>query len=79
MDAITFTLPEFVDEQVDCMDPLAILLVREGAGEEAYTLHRQHMAGVQQLIEGAIIQQRPDLDDEYEQRVVSRSIKRQHN
>lgn len=75
---MTFFLPEFVDEQVDCMDPLAILLVREGANEEAYQMHRQHMAGVQQVIEGAIIQQRPDLDDEYEQRIAYRNSKR-HN
>lgn len=70
-------LPEYIVEAegVDCMDPLAILLMREGANEEAYQMHRQYMASAQQIVLGAVMQQRPDLD-EYEQRVISR---KRHN
>ena len=61
-----FMLPDFIEEAIDpTSDPLAILLAREGAGQEAYIMHRQHMAGAQQIIENALIQQRPDQEDEY--------------
>ena len=48
---MTLHLPEFIDENVDYMsDPLMILLMREGAYEEAYQTARQQTAGARQIV-----------------------------
>jgi len=62
---MAFHLPEFIDECVDASDPLAILLMREGAFDEAEQLHASRLAEQRQYIERALIEQRPDQDDEY--------------
>lgn len=63
---MAFHLPEFIDECVDySSDPLLILLAREGEREEAYQTARQYTAGARQIVERALIEQRPDQDDEY--------------
>lgn len=63
---MAFHLPEFIDECVDySSDPLVILLMREGAFDEAEQLHASNLAGQRQHIERALIEQRPDQDDEY--------------
>ena len=42
---------DFIDENVDYMsDPLMILLMREGAYEEAYQTARQQTAGARQIV-----------------------------
>lgn len=42
---------DFIDENVDYMsDPLMILLMREGAHEEAYQTARQQTAGARQIV-----------------------------
>lgn len=61
-------LPEWLEETVDAADPLVILLQREGAFDEAEQLHSQRLAEQRQLVERNIIEQRPDLDDEYNER-----------
>lgn len=47
---MTMHLPEWFDEQVDPMDPLAILLAREGYGDEAYVLCQQYRSGTTQVV-----------------------------
>ena len=48
---MTLHLPEFIDENVDyTSDPLMILLMREGAYEEAYQTARQQTAGARQIV-----------------------------
>ena len=48
---MTLALPDFIDENVDYMsDPLMILLMREGAYEEAYQTARQQTAGARQIV-----------------------------
>ena len=58
---MTLALPDFIDENVDYMsDPLMILLMREGAHEEAYQTARQYTAGARQIVERSLIEQRED-------------------
>ena len=52
------SLPEFIDENIDySSDPLMIMLMREGAYEEAYQTARQYTAGARQIIERSTIEQ----------------------
>lgn len=42
---------DFIDENIDyASDPLMILLMREGAYEEAYQTARQQTAGARQIV-----------------------------
>ena len=44
-------LPDFIEENTDySTDPLMILLMREGAYEEAYQTARQQTAGARQIL-----------------------------
>ena len=55
------SLPEFIDENIDySSDPLMIMLMREGAYEEAYQTARQYTAGARQIVERSLIEQRED-------------------
>lgn len=69
---MTLHLPEFIDENVDyTSDPLMILLMREGANEEAYQMARQQTAGARQIVLQHEI-------ETCEERVVSRTRKIRH-
>ena len=69
---MTLHLPEFIDENVDyTSDPLMILLMREGAHEEAYQTARQQTAGARQIVLQREI-------EACEERAVSRTRKIRH-
>lgn len=75
---MTFHLPDWIDEAegIDASsDPLCILMAREGDYDEAYQTAMYHRAGRTQIVERAIIEQRPDEDDPMEQTWIERQRK----
>lgn len=62
---MTLHIPEFIDEMIDtASDPLAILLVREGANDEAYQYAVGHRAGQVQIVERSLLEDNEERDSD---------------